>query len=584
MKENPKKGHEAIQDRGWKKQHLNLGVFEQMHKNRIAKWTGEDICRRMWHKDGTVWFTDPEEAARTGALTNRLGWMSVPEIMLGEVESLEGFSREVRGEGYTRVVLLGMGGSSLAPGVLMKTFGNRAGFPSLTVLDSTHPAAVEQVLEDIDLSSALFVVSSKSGGTIETLSFFKYFYNAMEAAGVVPGKGFVAITDPGSPLEKLAREKNFRRVFLSPPEVGGRYSALTYFGMVPAVLIGVDVETMLDRALIMAQACSSDVPVNKNPGLTLGAAMGELGLAGRDKLTFFASPGISTFGAWVEQLIAESTGKLGKGILPVAGEKPGPPYVYGEDRFFVYLRLAGDDNDGLDQMVKTLEKAGHPVARIHLDEKLDMGGEFFRWEMATAAAGSVLGINPFDQPDVEAAKIKARELMAAYQGTGVLPSDDPVLVDQDMEVYGGAGTGSSTVAEHLADFLKQRREGDYIAIMSYIPPSPQADELLDGIRISLRDRLRIATTVGYGPRFLHSTGQLHKGGKNNGLFIQITHTPGSDTLIPGEPYSFGTLIAAQALGDYQALAERKRRLIRIHFGMDERAGLERLGKGLSDLL
>lgn len=567
---------EAILARQAEKQQLNLGSYRRAHAARLKAWTGEEIARRLWRKDGTVWVPDPVEAAGTCDLTDRMSWLTMPEVMLNELENLQEFSREIRDAGFSRVVLLGMGGSSLAPEVFMRTFGNRPGFSPLTVLDSTHPASVQRVLQSVDVAKTLFIVSSKSGGTIETLSFYKFFFEAVKCERDDPGLNFVAITDPGSALEILAREKNFRRVFFSPPEVGGRYSALTYFGMVPAALIGVDVKTILDRASIMAHACSSDVPVDENPGLTLGAAMGELALAGRDKITFFASPGISSFGAWVEQLIAESTGKRGTGIFPVTGEKPGALNVYAKDRFFVYLQLAGDENERLDQMVNDLEKKGHPVARIHLDEKLDMGAEFFRWEMATAAAGAVLEINPFDQPDVEAAKIKARELMAAYRETGVLPSDDPVLVDHTMQLYGGTGSGSSKAAGHLADFLHQRREGDYVAIMAYIPSSPQMDELLDEIRICLRDQLHIATTVGYGPRFLHSTGQLHKGGRNKGLFIQITHTPESDCVIPGEPYSFGTLIAAQALGDYQALQERKRRLIRFHLGSDAFAGLEEL--------
>jgi len=576
MEDNSMVDLEAIVARQVEKQQLSLGSYQHAYGARLKAWSGEEIGRRLWQKDGTVWVVDPAEAASAGDLTDRLGWLTLPAVMPNELENLQAFSREMRNAGFSQVVLLGMGGSSLAPEVFMRTFGNRPGYPPVTVLDSTHPVSIQRVLQSIDVAKTLFIVSSKSGGTIETLSFYKFFFEAVKDKRDDPGLNFVAITDPGSALEKLAGEKNFRRVFSAPPEVGGRYSALTYFGMVPAALIGVDVKTILERASIMAHACSSGVPADKNPGLMLGAAMGELALAGRDKITFLASPGISSFGAWVEQLIAESTGKKGTGILPVVDTKPGPPDAYSRDRFFIYLRLAGDENDTLDQMVNSLEKKGHPVVRIHLDEKPDMGAEFFRWEMATAAAGAVLGINPFDQPDVEAAKIKARELMDAYRKNGVLPSDEPVLTDQAMQLYGGTGSGSSTAAGHLADFLKQKREGDFVAIMAYISSSPQSDELLDEMRIFLRDRLHIATTVGYGPRFLHSTGQLHKGGRNNGLFIQITHTPESDCAIPGEPYSFGTLIAAQALGDYQALQERKRRLIRFHLGSDLVAGLERL--------
>ncbi len=466
----------------------------------------------------------------------------------------------------------------------MKTFGNRPGYPPVVVLDSTHPASVKEIIRNGDVAETLFLVSSKSGGTIETLSFYKFFFEAVKAKKDEPGRNFVAITDPGSALEKLACEKEFRRIFSSPPGVGGRYAALTYFGLVPAALIGVDLRRILDSGATMAHACYSCVPVDKNPGLSLGAAMGELALAGRDKLTFFASPGLSPFGVWVEQLIAESTGKHGTGIVPVADETPGSPDVYGGDRLFVYLRLNGDDNEKLDQSVRRLEEAGHPLIRIQLDEKTDIGGEFFRWEMATAAAGAVLGINPFNQPDVEAAKIKAKELMAAYRETGRLPSDEPTLRDGDLQIFGGPDSVSPNGDDLIARFFQQKREGDYVALMAYIPRSSTTDEILDRVRIRLRDGLKVATTLGYGPRFLHSTGQLHKGGKNNGLFIQITHSPESDSTIPGESYSFGTLIAAQAMGDYQALQERNRRLIRFHLGRDIIPGLESLEEKIAAIV
>ncbi len=576
MKDNSIADLEMILARQAEKQQLNLSRYRNAFETRLNVWAGEEIARRLWHKDGTVWVPDPEEAARTADLMEKMDWLTLPEVMAGERENLQAFSREVRDAGFLRVVLLGMGGSSLAPEVFMKTFGNRPGYPTLQVLDSTHPDSVENIFRSGDVARTLFLVSSKSGGTIETLSFYKFFFDAVKTKKDDPGRNFVAITDPGSGLEKLARENKFRRVFSSPPGVGGRYSALTYFGLVPAALIGVDLGRILDSAATMAHACYSCVPVDRNPGISLGAAMGELALAGRDKITFLASPGLSPFGVWVEQLIAESTGKLGRGIVPVADERPGAPEVYGKDRFFAYMRLAGDENDTLDQLVGGLEKTGHPVARIHLDEKLDMGGEFFRWEMATAAAGAVLGINPFNQPDVEAAKIKARELMAAYRETGRLPADEPTLRDGNLKIFGGPDGSSPNADDLIARFLQQKNEGDYVALMAYIPRSSRTDEILDRIRIHLRDKLKVATTLGYGPRFLHSTGQLHKGGPNRGLFIQITSTPESDRSVPGEPYSFGTLIAAQAMGDYQALEERDRRLIRFHVSGDLMAGLERL--------
>lgn len=547
-----------------KKQQLRLGSSVRSVEARLRAWEKDRIPERVWRKDGTVWVSNPAEAAQSRDLTNRLGWLTIPEVMAGQVGMLEEFSREMRERGFSQVVLLGMGGSSLAPEVFMKTFGNRPGCPPLAVLDSTDPDAVREVQERITAAETLFIVSSKSGGTIETLSLYKFFWEKVAEKRGDPGGNFVAITDPGSPLETMARERNFRHVFSSPPEVGGRYAALTYFGLVPAALIGVEVKAVLDRARIMADACSSSRPAAENPGLALGAAMGELALTGRDKMTFLLSPRISSFGAWVEQLIAESTGKQGTGILPVAGEMGGDGDVYGEDRFFVLLRLEGDENESLDQLTDGLEKKGHPVVRIPLVDKRDMGAEFFRWEMATAAAGAVLGVNPFNQPDVEAAKIRARELMTSHRKSGVISDDAPLFSDGGIHLYGGVGSGAETAAGHMAAFFRQRHEGDYVTIMAYIPYSRENDHLLNEIRIRLRDRLQLATAVGYGPRFLHSTGQLHKGGKNNGLFIQITHTPASDIPVPGEDYSFGTLFAAQAAGDYQALEERKRRVIRVH--------------------
>ncbi|MBW2059256.1 MAG: bifunctional transaldolase/phosoglucose isomerase [Deltaproteobacteria bacterium] len=551
-----------------------LGPYSDIIEARQREWADARVSRRIWQRDGTVWVPDPDEAARTSDLTNRLGWLTAADSMYEGIGELTDFAGKIREEGFTHVVLLGMGGSSLAPEVFMETFGNEPGYPPLTVLDSTHPASVEDVARSVDLARTLFIVSSKSGTTLETISFFKYFHDALGNLKERPGENFLAITDPGSRLESLAREKEFRRVFLSPPEVGGRYSALTYFGLLPAALIGLDLEKLLDRAITMVEGTRPCVPVADNPALVLGAAMGELALAGRDKMTFLASPGISPFPVWVEQLIAESTGKRGKGILPVVGETLALPDHYGDDRFFVYIRLEGDENQSLDRGVSALEAAGHPVARISLHEKEDLGGEFFRWEMATAAVGALLGINPFDQPDVEAAKVKARELMAAFQKTGNLPGDKPLLVDGEIEVYGGRSGNS--IEERFADFLDQAVPGDYLAVMAYTPRTAGTGEVLDRIRLALRDRSRRATTLGYGPRFLHSTGQLHKGGSNRGLFIQITHRPERDLSIPGEPYTFGRLIAAQAMGDYQVLAERGRRLIRFHITGDLRAGLERL--------
>jgi len=556
-------------------QHLSLGRYEFAVGERLKSWAKMDVARRIWSKDPTVWVSDREEAARTPELADRLGWLGIAEQMEDELAELTDFAREVRRDRFSQVVLLGMGGSSLAPEVLMATLGSSCGYPPLTVLDSTHPSHLNHVMRRIDLARTLFVVSSKSGTTTETMSFFKLFYKAVKEVADEPGKNFVVITDPGSPLEALAEKRKLRRVFTSPREVGGRYSALTYFGLVPAALIGADLHRLLDRALTMGHASHHCVPIADNPSLALGVALGELALAGRDKVTLVTSPSIASFGSWVEQLIAESTGKNGKGVLPIAGERVGPPEVYGSDRLFVYLRVEGDDNEPSDKAIAALEAAGQPVVRIRLDERENLGAEFFRWEMATAAAGAVLGINPFDQPDVEAAKIKTRDLMKAFQRSGVLPAEAPAQVEGGIEVYGGTSTGGS-LDDRLTDFLGQLLPGDYVALIAYIAQTPQTDELLGQLRLTLRDRLKLATVVGYGPRYLHSTGQLFKGGDNRGVFILMSDTPEEDIAVPEEQYTFGTLIAAQALGDYQAMGERGRRLIRFHFKCPAVEGLKRL--------
>jgi transaldolase/glucose-6-phosphate isomerase len=554
---------------------MALADYQDTVEVRLKAWHAANLTARIWDRDGTVWVPDPEKAAQTKELTNRLGWLEIGPEMLAETDNLAAFATEVKKAGFKEIVLLGMGGSSLAPEVFMTTFGAVVDGLPLTVLDSTNPDQILAVKEKLaDPAKTLFLVSSKSGGTLETLSLFKYFYYLVSEAKKNPGENFVAITDPGSGLEKLAQEKKFRKVFSSPPEVGGRYSALTYFGLVPAALIGVDLPRLLRRANSMADACRNHAP--HNPGLQLGAALGELALAGRDKVTFFTSPKIAAFGMWVEQLIAESTGKHGTGILPVVGEAIAEPAFYNNDRVFVYLRLAGDDNVELDGRVDMLEGAGHPIITIQMDELEDLGQEFFRWEMATAAAGAALKINPFDQPNVESAKIKARELMAEFEQSGYLPTDTPTLDYDDIDAYGPAM--GETVTEALKAFSTNYQPGDYVAIMAYLPRDPEIDAALDELRLRIRNGLRAATTVGYGPRFLHSTGQLHKGDGNKGLFIQLTHTPATDVEIPGEKYTFATLVAAQAQGDYNALKENKRRLIRFHIeaGQDIPAAIRRL--------
>ena len=553
---------------------MDMGAYQETVDIRLKAWHAAETATRIWDKDGTVWVPDPEAASKAPELTDRLGWLNIGQEMLAEVDNLAAFAAEVKQAGYQAAVLLGMGGSSLAPEVFMTTFGAENGLP-LTVLDSTNPDQISVVKDSLaDPAKTLFVVSSKSGGTLETRTLFQYFYEIVSDLKSNPGENFVAITDPGSGLEKTAQEKGFRQIFSSPTDVGGRYSALTYFGLVPAALIGLDLAKLLRRANSMADACRNHA--GQNPGLQLGAALGELALLGRDKVTFFASPKIAAFTMWVEQLIAESTGKVSTGILPVVGEAITLPAFYNHDRLFVYLRLAGDDNIELDSHLDMLEAADHPVITIQMDELEDLGQEFFRWEMATAAAGAILKINPFDQPNVELAKIKARELMVEFEETGDLPLASPTLDYDDIDVYGPAM--GETVTEALTAFLTQYRPGDYVALMAYLPTTPEIDAALNDLRLRLRLGLRSATTLGYGPRFLHSTGQLHKGDGNKGLFIQITHTPATAVEVPGEKFDFGTIVAAQAQGDYNALQDNDRRLIRFHIeaGQDLAAAIRRL--------
>ncbi|NUM74613.1 glucose-6-phosphate isomerase [candidate division KSB1 bacterium] len=542
-----------------------------------------DILARIWSHDHTVWKPEPTE------ITNRLGWLHSPEVMSKAIPEINAFVDEIRAEGFTHALLLGMGGSSLAPEVFRFTFGVQAGYLDLAVLDSTDPGAVLAHANRLDPASTLFIVSTKSGGTVETFSFFKYFYNwTSEKIGETKaGKHFVAITDPGSGLADTAKKYNFRKTFINDPNIGGRYSALSYFGLVPAALIGMDLKLLLGRASAMAQFSKGIAPsqIEGNSPARLGATLGELAVQGRDKVTLIASPPIKYFGAWAEQLIAESTGKEGKGILPVDGEEVGAPSVYGNDRLFVYLRLEGDST--FDQKVETLLEAGHPVVQLDLQDLYDLGGEFFRWEIATIIASRRLEINPFDQPNVESAKILARQMVEAYQKEGKLPELVPSLQADGVSVY--ADVSAKNLAEALNKFLAHAREGDkkhrgrsYVALQAYVTPTAENDAALQQLRTKIQSRLRVATTVGYGPRFLHSTGQLHKGDAGHGLFMQFTSDAVQDLAIPDEAglpnssMTFGVLELAQALGDRQALLDAKRRVIRFHLGKEVERGLLKL--------
>jgi transaldolase/glucose-6-phosphate isomerase len=460
-----------------------------------------------------------------------------------------------------------MGGSSLAPEVFQSVFGNAPGHPGLIVLDSTHPDAVRDVEARIDLGRTLFVVSSKSGTTIETLSGFRYFWQRALDETREPGLRFMAITDPGTPLETLANDRRFRALMHAPSDVGGRYSALTVFGLAPAALIGADLDALARGASAMAAACGPDVDPRENPALLLGAALGELALAGRDKLTLVASPSFAALPAWIEQLVAESAGKEGRGIVPVAGEPLGPASLYGPDRVFAVIAREGEDPDGVEAAAAALAEAGHPVIRLTAGDASDLGAEFFRWEMAAAAACAVLGVNPFDQPDVESAKKRAREAM--QEGPAGAAEDAPVARP------GGAGFERAVEA-----WIARARPGDYVAIQAFLAPRPRTDEALAAIREALRARTRLATTLGYGPRYLHSSGQLHKGGPDTGLFLQIVDEPSADVTVPETDFSFGAIIAAQSLGDARALRERGRRVLRLDVGRDAGGGLETLARAL----
>jgi transaldolase/glucose-6-phosphate isomerase len=497
-----------------------------------------------------------------------MGWLSLPQTMHEHIDELEGFAKTIKDAGMKHAVLLGMGGSSLAPEVYQRTFGNRSGYPELIVLDSTHPAAVRAVERRIDPLRTLFVVSSKSGTTMETLSYFRYFWKLASDRSQQPGQNFITITDPGTPLEKLARERSFRRVFASPPEVGGRYAALSVFGLVPAALIGMDVKRLLDEGWTMAEASAFCVDVNKCPSLALGAAMGELAKMQRDKVTFLASPSLAAFPIWVEQLIAESTGKDNKGIVPIADEPVGGPDVYGSDRFFALLHIPGEDKT-LEARLAALEQAGHPVVRIALADKYDLGQEFFRWEVAVASAGAVIGIQPFNQPDVQLAKDLAKKAMEGKAGGQQAPE---VAAGQRQQLQSA-----------LQEWLEQAQAGNYVSLQAYLRPTPAADAALEQLRVLLRQKSRLATTAGYGPRFLHSTGQLHKGGPNTGLFLQLVDQPGADVAVPETNYTFGQLIKAQAQGDWQALTQRGRRVVRVQLGSDAEGGLGQLLEAAREL-
>ena len=519
-------------------------------KSRITVFREQEVVRRIWDRDPSVWSNADED--------RWLGWLTLPmQDSEGAMPAVQ-FAKAIRQEGTTDVVLLGMGGSSLAPEVMRAIIGRTEGYPSLHVLDSTDPAQIRAVERAIDFMRTIFLVASKSGTTLEVNILKQHFFHrAVEEAGAAEaGRRFVLTTDPGSKLEDVARQEGFRAIFPGLPAVGGRYSALSNFGLVPAALLGGDPVMLLDRARDMAQRCA--INGAENPGLELGVVLGELALTGRDKPTLIAPPAMTSFGGWLEQLVAESLGKRGKGIIPVEGETPGSPDVYGNDRVFVQVRSAAAPDAAADVLVERLQRAGHPVVRIEWADRYALGAEFYRWEFATAVAGAVLGVNPFDQPDVEAAKVVTRRLAGEYEQTGTLADDEPPL--EPLSV---------------AALLDQLRSGDYFAILAFIEMTPAHRNALDAIRGVIRDRYKVATTVGFGPRYLHSTGQAHKGGPDSGVFLVITCDDPEDLPVPGQRYTFGTIKRLQARGDFEVLSLRGRRVLRIH--------LKNVARGLRDL-
>jgi glucose-6-phosphate isomerase len=546
----------------------------------ISDWKQNNKVERLWQKDASLW-TAADEASW-------LGWLGIVDEQIAHIEALKSFAADVKKSKSKHALLLGMGGSSLCPEVLRMTYGKIAGYPELHVLDSTDPAQIKAVEKKVDLGKTLCIVSSKSGSTLEPNIFKQYFFARVESkvGEKEVGNRFVAITDPGSKMQQVAESNRFRKIFAGVPSIGGRYSALSNFGMVPAAAMGLDLNKFLKSTSEMTKACGPAAAADVNPGVVLGAILGAAANQGRDKITFITSPGISDLGAWLEQLIAESTGKVGKGIIPVDRERLGKPAVYGNDRVFAYLRLASKPNKAQDAAVAALEKAGHPVVRISLPNTYTLGQEFFRWEIATAVAGSLIGINTFNQPDVEASKVETRKLTSEYEATGHLPPETPFFDGAGVKLYADQRNASElTVGGKLADVLKAHlsrlRAGDYFAVLGYIQMDAANEKALQEIRHKVRDNKKVATCLGFGPRFLHSTGQAYKGGPNSGVFLQITSDDAKDLPVPSQTYTFGVVKAAQARGDFAVLAERGRRALRVHLGKNVKAGLATLLKAVA---
>jgi transaldolase/glucose-6-phosphate isomerase len=544
----------------------------------LDDWKKNNKVARLWQKDASLWSNTDEN--------NWLGWLTITEEQYAHIDALQRIAADVKKARFKYALLLGMGGSSLCPEVLRMTFGKIKGFPELHVLDSTDPEQIKAIEAKVDLKSTLCIVSSKSGSTLEPNIYKQYFFDRVKAkvGEKEVGNRFIAITDPGSKMQQVAEADRFRKVFFGVPSIGGRYSAISNFGMVPAAVMGLDVSKFLKTTEEMVIACRPTSAADVNPGVILGTILGVAANHGRDKLTIVTSPGIFDLGAWLEQLIAESTGKIGKGIIPVDRERLAKPTAYGNDRVFAYLRLASKPNKAQDAAVAALEKAGHPVVRITLPNTRTLGQEFFRWEIATAVAGSIIGINAFNQPDVEASKIETKKLTSQYEATGSLPPEVPFFEDKGIKLFADEKNVAAVHGPKLADVLKAHLSrlgaGDYFAVLGYIPMNAANEKALQGIRHAVRDKKKVATVLGFGPRFLHSTGQAYKGGPNSGVFLQITCDDAKDLPVPGQKYTFGIVKAAQARGDFAVLSERGRRALRVHLGKNLRSGLAALAKAV----
>jgi len=563
------------------------GDLAQSVKATLEDWKKNDKVKRLWARDASLW-TNKDEG-------NWLGWLGIVDEQIAHNADFKKIADEIHNAGFTHLVLLGMGGSSLCVEVFGKTFGKKDGYPQVHILDSTDPAQIRTLESKIDITKTIFIVASKSGTTLEPNIFEQYFYEKVKQSvgAAEAGKQFIATTDPGSQMQKVAEGHGFRHIFYGVPSIGGRYSALSNFGMIPAAIQGVDVPKFLDRTEEMVRACASAVPADENPGAILGAILGTLQKSGRDKVTLFASPGISDLGAWLEQLLAESTGKEGKGLIPVDRESIGAPDVYGKDRVFVYMRLEDGADAKQDSAIATLEKAGQPVVRIQVANNYELGQEFFRWEIATAVAGSIIGINAFNQPDVEASKIETRKLTDEYEKSGSLPQETPFFEEKGVKLYSDdknaaalkqAAGKEATLTAYLRAHMSRLKAGDYFAVLGYIERNEQNRTELQSIREAVRDKKHVATCLGFGPRFLHSTGQAYKGGPNSGVFLQITCDDAADLPVPGKKYTFGIVKAAQARGDFNVLTERGRRALRVHLTGDLTAGLKTLQQAVQQAL